>query len=43
MGGAIDWAALPVVIDLLGIKDIEGLIAQLIALRDFLRDNPETR
>lgn len=30
----IDWAALPVVCELLGITDIETLIEQLIIIRD---------
>ncbi len=30
----IDWAALPVVCELLGITDIETLVEQLIIIRD---------
>lgn len=34
MGGCIDWAAIPIIVDLLGIADPEALIMQLIAIRD---------
>lgn len=37
MMGGLDWAALPIVVDLLGVEDVETLIAQLTTLRD----NPE--
>lgn len=37
MGGQIDWAGLPLVADLLGIDDLERLITQLAALRDWQR------
>jgi hypothetical protein len=37
MGGQIDWAALPVIIELYGINDVEVFIAQLAAIRDHLR------
>lgn len=30
----LDWAALPTVIDVLGIDDVETLIAQLTLIRD---------
>lgn len=33
MGGAIDWAGLPIVCDLLGIADPERLIYHLAAIR----------
>lgn len=32
--GGIDWSALPIVIDLLGVSDPEPLITQLVAIRD---------
>lgn len=32
--GGMDWFALPIVADLLGVQDIEILIAQLVAIRD---------
>lgn len=34
MGGRLDWLALPIVAELLGVTDPEPLILQLIALRD---------
>ncbi len=37
MGGAIDWAGLPLVAEMLGIEDLEILVAQLAALRDWQR------
>lgn len=36
--GGIDWAALPHVAEMLGFKDIELMVAQLAAIRDFHRD-----
>jgi hypothetical protein len=35
MGGGLDWAALPVVAELLGSNDIDLLIRQLCLIRDF--------
>ena len=32
--GGIDWAALPVIAEMLGIDDIETLVLQLVAIRD---------
>jgi len=32
--GGIDWAALPVVVEMLGVTDPELLITQLVAIRD---------
>jgi hypothetical protein len=37
MGGTIDWAGLPLVAEMLGIEDLEILVAQLAALRDWQR------
>lgn len=34
MMGGIDWAALPIVCDILGVSDPETLVAQLLAIRD---------
>lgn len=34
----LDWAALPVVADLLDIEDIEGVVACLVAIRDHLKE-----
>ena len=36
--GGIDWSALPIVIDLLGVADPEALITQLVAIRDHQND-----
>lgn len=33
--GGIDWDALPVVAEMLGIEDVETLILQLIEIREF--------
>lgn len=35
MGGVIDWSALPVVAEVIGINDIESLIADLRIIRDY--------
>lgn len=37
MGGALDWSALPLVVELLGITDPEQLIYQIAAIRDHQR------
>lgn len=34
--GGLDWAALPVVAGMLGVDDVEGLIADLVTIRDSL-------
>lgn len=34
MGGEIDWYALDFICEMLGITDVERLIAQLVAIRD---------
>lgn len=34
MGGQVDYAALPFVIEFLGIQNIDKLIVQLLAIRD---------
>lgn len=39
MGGAIDWGALPVVADLMGIDDIEDLVTRLATIRDWQATN----
>jgi hypothetical protein len=36
--GGLDWAALPVIAEMLGYSDIETLIVQLVAIRDRERD-----
>ena len=37
MGGQIDWDALPVIVEIYGISDIEVFIAKLDAIRDHNR------
>jgi len=32
--GGLDWTALPLVVEMLGIRDIEPFIYQLVAIRD---------
>lgn len=36
--GGIDWAALPVVAEILGIEDIEAFVVQLVAIRDSMKE-----
>jgi hypothetical protein len=31
----IDWNALPIVSEYLGVEDIDGLISQLVTIRDY--------
>ena len=33
MGGCIDWAAMPILIDVYGVEDVELFIAKLDAIR----------
>ena len=40
MGGDIDWSALPIVADFIGIEDVEALLMQLVVIRDWKRNNP---
>lgn len=39
MGGELDWVALPVIAEMLGIEDIEKTIVQLAAIRDWQAEN----
>lgn len=41
MMGGLDWNALPIVCEILGIDDMEIFIMQLLALRDDLADARE--
>lgn len=38
MLGGLDWAGLPIVVDILGIRDVETLIVQLNTIRDRQRE-----
>lgn len=40
--GGLDWQALPIVAELLGITDVETFIAQLAVIRDWQRAQTET-
>jgi hypothetical protein len=35
MGGVIDWAGLPVVAELIGVKDVEMLVLQLLTIKEY--------
>ena len=35
--GGLDWLALPVVADMLGLQDIERLVADLATIRDWYK------
>ncbi|MGZ8916224.1 MAG: hypothetical protein ACXW1Z_24345 [Methylobacter sp.] len=35
LGGTIDWTGLPVVVEILGIDDVELLVKQLLLIRQF--------
>jgi hypothetical protein len=41
MLGGLDWAGLPIVADILGIEDVDGLIRDLITIREFDRQQQE--
>lgn len=32
--GGIDWAALPIVVEMLGIEDVDRLVRQLVTIRE---------
>jgi hypothetical protein len=34
MGGEIKWEALPIVVELLGVDDVQRLVTHMIAIRD---------
>ena len=36
MGGLIDWQALPILVGLYGIEDVETFVAELVAIREHL-------
>lgn len=36
MMGGLDWTALPIVAELLGVEDLDLLVSQLVAIRDEL-------
>lgn len=38
MGGEIDWKALEIISEVIGVKDIETLLTQLCALRDHMKE-----
>lgn len=33
--GGIDWAGLPVVVEVLGVTDVDRLVRQLVTIREF--------
>lgn len=39
MGGALDWSALPVVMEMAGIEEPEPFIVRLAAIRDWQAEN----
>ena len=41
MGGTMDWAALPVIAEILGVDDMESFIQRLVAIRDWQAENRE--
>ncbi len=41
MGGEINWSALPVVVEMLGIDDVETFIAELHAIGEWNRKRNE--
>lgn len=43
MGNAIDWTALPVLVELYGIDDPEPVIRQLLTIRSVIENERELR
>lgn len=37
MDGQIDWSALPLLVDVYGVDDVEILLAELMAIRKYAR------
>ena len=42
MGGALDFTALPVIAEILGIDDIELFVKQIALIRDFKNEQRES-
>lgn len=40
--GGLDWQALPIVVDMLGISDPENLIMQLVTVREHTREKGQS-
>lgn len=38
MGGTIDWGGLPALVEVLDVEDVELLIEQLAAIRNYMRE-----
>ena len=32
--GGLDWSALPIVVEMLGIEDVDGLVRRLVVIRE---------
>ena len=43
MGRALDWQALPVIVELLGVEDVEMLAQELIAIRSHVERLQEVK
>ena len=41
MGGTLDWTALPVIAEMIGVEDIELLVQRLAAIRTWQADNKD--
>lgn len=39
MGGAVDWGALPLLVEMLGVEDVEGLVVRLSVIRNWRAEN----
>lgn len=37
MDGQIDWSALPVLVEVFGVDDVETLLAELVSIRKYMR------
>lgn len=35
MGGTIDWIAMPVIVEMLGIDDVELLVTRLVTIKEY--------
>lgn len=38
--GGMDWRAVEIVAEMLGVSDIERFVISLVAVRDWQKDNP---
>lgn len=41
MGGQIEWAALPVIVEIIGVSDVESMVVDLLRIREHMTSKAE--